>query len=126
MKVVAGIVERRRTAFGTVFLPGNEWLASALYPADIIQSARGFRYLSMDSVVARGCTEATSIMGLGGRHLVLYLDGARFSGDLSDLTNSVNVRDILAVEAYPDAQSIPALWRSMDACALIAFWTKRP
>jgi hypothetical protein len=33
--------------------------------------------------------------------------------------------DVLAVEAYPDVTSAPLLWRTNDACAVVAFWTKR-
>jgi hypothetical protein len=38
----------------------------------------------------------------------------------------VPVEDVLAVEAYPDVLSAPAQWRTNDACAVIAFWTRRP
>ncbi len=124
LKTLEGIADRRRTAFGTTFLPGNSWLQSALYISDVLQAARGFRYLSMDSVIARGCIEATSILGTQ-RRLKLYLEGQPFLGDLSELQHQVQARDVLAIEAYPDPQSIPAIWRSNDACALVAVWTKR-
>lgn len=57
--------------------------------------------------------------------VVVYLDGARFRGGLEALNNAVPMRQILAVEAYPDAASSPFLWRTKDACAVIAVWTKR-
>ena len=31
---------------------------------------------------------------------------------------------ILAIEAYPDVLSAPFLWRTNDACAVVAYWTK--
>ncbi|MEO8333916.1 MAG: carboxypeptidase-like regulatory domain-containing protein [bacterium] len=121
IKTLSGIAERRRTSFGTVFLPDNEWLKSASYPTDVLRAARGFTYLSIDSVRARGCT------GIGGtgKQIVVYVDGARFAGGLPDLLGSVLMRDVLAIETYPDVISAPALWRTNDACAVIAVWTKR-
>jgi hypothetical protein len=123
LKVLNGIAERRRVSFGTTFLPGNSWMESAIRITDVLQSARGFRYVSMDSVIPRGCLEAVSIFGIRQR-MVLMLDGSRFAGDLAELQHMVPMREVLAVETYPDPQSIPSLWRSNDACGLIAVWTK--
>jgi hypothetical protein len=121
IKTLSGIAERRRTSFGTVFLPGNEYLTTALYPTDVVRAARGFTYLSIDSVRARGC----SGIGSKGKSVVVYIDGIRFAGGLPDLSGAVTMKDVLAIEAYPDIVSAPFLWRTNDACAVIAVWTKR-
>jgi hypothetical protein len=120
LKIVEDIMRRSRTTFGSVFLPGNSALKGALYPMDVLRTARGFSYVSMDSVVARGCG-----LGSGGKGLVLYLDGLRFRAGMDELRNAVPMRDLLAVEAYPDVGSMPLQWRQDDTCAVIAVWTKR-
>jgi hypothetical protein len=121
VRVLGEIDQRSRTSFGTIFLPGNQWLATALYPADVLRAARGFSYLSMDAVRVRGCTYG---MGGSGRSLIVYLDGMRVGG-LEELKNMIPMRDVLAVEAYPDISSIPPLWRTRDACAVVAVWSRR-
>jgi hypothetical protein len=35
------------------------------------------------------------------------------------------MRELLAIETYPDATSTPLQWRDNDICAVIAVWTKR-
>lgn len=120
VKVLDDILKRARTSFGTVFLPGHDALKAALTPADVLRSARGFTYLSSDTVRARGCG-----MRSGNKKLLVYLDGLRFPQGLEELKNMVPMRDVLAVEAYPDAISTPLLYRTSDACAVIAVWTTR-
>ncbi|MEO7457246.1 MAG: carboxypeptidase-like regulatory domain-containing protein [Gemmatimonadaceae bacterium] len=123
IKVLDDLVKRNRASSGTMFLPGNVWLESALYPADVLRAARGFRYRSMNSVGVRGCETLNS---LGPRKsLAIYIDGGRFLGGLAELGTMVSMRDVLAIEAYPDMISVPAKWRSFDACAVIAIWTRR-
>jgi hypothetical protein len=121
LKILNEVLERGRTSFGTMFMPGNSWLESAMYPADVVRAARGFTYLGLDKVRARGCT----MLGTTNKHLVVYLDGGLFPGGLEELTSMVPVKQILAIEAYPDVISMPARWRSYDACAAIVVWTKR-
>lgn len=121
--VLSDLVKRSRAGGGTTFLPGNVWLESALYPADVLRAARGFQYLSYDSVRARGCAGATAV---GPRKIIaIYLDGFRMAEGFSDIQTMVNMRDVLAVEAYPDMLSVPAQFKTLDACAVIAIWTKR-
>lgn len=117
LKVLTEVAERGRTSFGTTFLPGNSWMQNALYPADVLRAARGFTYLSLDRVRARGC-------GHQSGKLIIYLDGNKFDG-MEAINNMVQMRDILAIEAYPDMIGVPAKWRTSDACAVIAIWTKR-
>ena len=116
LKVLRDVMDRRRFLAGTVFLPGNPTLQSALYPADVLTVARGFW-----SGRARGCTH----VGPTGKRLIVYIDGVRFPGGLEQLNSMVTIREVLAIEVYPDIISLPYLWRTSDACAVIAVWTKR-
>jgi hypothetical protein len=126
-KIIDDLLERRRVAAGTSFLPGNSWLATAIFPADVLRAARGFNYKSPTQVSARGCGGGDTIQ-MGGqskpKSLAVYIDGARAPLGLEQVRTSVQMQDILAVEAYPDVISAPFLWRTNDACAVIAFWTK--
>ena len=122
-KVLDDILERKVVANGTTFMPGNSWLATAIYPADVVRAAAGFRYLNPNSVDARGCILHRLTLSRSPKRVVVYIDGVR-AADLGQVTHSVPVSEILAVEAYPDVASAPFLWRTNDACAVIAFWTK--
>jgi hypothetical protein len=35
------------------------------------------------------------------------------------------MKQVLAIEAYPDVISMPYLWRTRGVCAVIAVWTKQ-
>lgn len=135
--VIRGILERNRIAAGTMFLPGNPWLRDALFPADVVRAARGFTYQNPTTISARPFS-AGSRCGLAGddlppepgiaakkKTIALYVDGERLRGGLPALNNLVPMREILAIETYPDVMSAPFIWRSKDACAVIAVWTRR-
>lgn len=59
------------------------------------------------------------------KRLVLYLDGMIFNGGLSMLNSTINMQEVLAIEAYPDVGNAPPQWRTQEACAIIAVWTKK-
>ncbi|MEO5815460.1 MAG: carboxypeptidase regulatory-like domain-containing protein [Gemmatimonadaceae bacterium] len=120
LKIVEDIKRRSRTSFGSVFLAGDPSLRAALYPTDVLRSARGFGYVNADSVLARGCRSVSK-----GQTIAVYVDGLRFTAGIDQLRNVVPIRDLLAVEAYPDLASMPLQWRKDDTCAVIALWTKR-
>ena len=124
IKVLNDLVKRNRAGGGTMFLPGNVWLESAIYPADVMRAARGFQYLNYDTIRARGCTGGGSA-GLVPKRLVIYLDGFRMAEGFEDVRTMISMRDVLAIEAYPDMIAVPGQWRTLDACAVIAIWTKR-
>lgn len=134
-KILGAIASRRSTSLGTVFLPGNVYLESSYDPADALRSATGFRYVSPEVLLSSGCGFrypppdvpwiATGSVRARTRSLAVYLDGARVAGGLSELRTAVTMRDILAMEAYQDIASAPMEWRTNDACAVLAIWTKR-
>ncbi|MEO6525009.1 MAG: carboxypeptidase-like regulatory domain-containing protein [Gemmatimonadaceae bacterium] len=119
-RTLRDIAERRRMSAGTQFFPGSSWMQSALQQSDVLRAARGFSWIGPDSVIARGCRD------FSGRklRLVVYLDGQRYPGGLGMLKNDVTMSDVLAMEAYPDFMGIPPMWRTNDACAVVAVWTK--
>ena len=112
------IVERSRTASGTMFLPGSSWLETATFPADVLRGAPGFHYRGPYDVQGR----------LECKSIAVYLDGLRML-DLAQLSNAAPMKSILAIEAYPDMTTAPLTYRTHDtaehACAVVAAWTKR-
>lgn len=134
-KILSAITGRRSTSIGSAFLPGNEWLESAYDPADVVRGAPGFRYVNPEVLLSSGCgfrypSPDEPRLALGPvrartRTLAVYLDGLRVVGGLSELRTAVTMRDVLAVEAYQDVMSAPLEWRTNDACAVLAIWTKR-
>lgn len=131
-KILEDLVVRNRTAGGTMFLPGNSWLKAAETPADVLRGARGFSLKSQTLAEARPqgmrgapCSSKDSLPVRGSKRIVVYLDGLRLGTGLEGLNDAISADQILAMETYPDVVSAPMLWRTNDACAVIAVWTKR-
>jgi hypothetical protein len=134
-KILDAIERRRSVSIGTVFLPGNQWMESAYDPADVARNATGFRYVSSDVLLSSGCefkyppvderVAPDAPARKRTRTLAVYLDGARVVGGLPQLKSAVTMREVLAVEAYPEIGSAPLEWRTNDACSVLAIWTKR-
>lgn len=134
-KILSAIQSRRSVSVGTVFLPGDPWMESAYDPADVARNASGFRYVSSEVLLSSGCgfqypppDEPAAINTAPRqrtRQLAVYLDGARVVGGLAQLKSAVTMREVLAVEAYPDIASAPLEWRTNDACSVLAVWTTR-
>ena len=103
----------------------------------MLRAARGFRYVSPTEIYGRGgprgpCTS-----------VAVYLNGGFFPGGFEALDNMVSIREVLAIEAYPDISFAPFQWRfnrTVDEtqstigksvkkpstpCALVAFWTRQ-
>jgi hypothetical protein len=66
----------------------------------------------------------------------VYVNGEFFPGGLAELDHVAPVRDVLAVEAYPDVAFAPLQWRSnvgamypdgspRQVCAVVVVWTSR-
>lgn len=131
-KVLDGIDERMRVASGTLIRAGDPFLATATEPSDALRAGRGFIVRSPTDVSARGlCRSASSNLPTRARSMhfqevAVYLDGLRLRGGLETLNNIIRPDDILAIETYPEVKSAPFLWRTEDACAVVAFWTKHP
>lgn len=128
-KLVDDIIRRHRASSGTAFLPGNSWLESAAFPADPLRAAIGFRYVNADLAYGRGL--------YGGQcRASVYLDGMLVPGGFRDLNAILNVRDVLAIEAYQDSMFVPEQWKKQVIgalgdgtpqfpCAIVLVWMKR-
>ena len=141
-KILDDVLRRQRSSFGTVFLPGNPWLEGAQHAADVLRAARGFSFRSPTEVYGRPMPEGPCTA------INVYVNGAFFPGGLEALDNMVSVRDVLAIEAYPDVAFAPIQWRgnlgvtlgpksakvrsgldlgpkSAKVCAVVVVWTTR-
>jgi hypothetical protein len=126
-KVLNEIALRMRVASGTLILASDLALRNATQAGEAVHSARGFSYKSATVYEARNQCRSTpqdTIRRRGRKEIAVYLDGVRMPAGLRSVNNLVPPGDILAIEAYPDVISAPFLWRTNDACAVIAFWTK--
>ena len=140
--VLHDIAARMRLASGTLITADNLSVRNSVYATDAIRIARGFTWKSPTRVQTRGTSagvrsarceslpSSDSIVRRVGVRTVpkvvaIYLDGTRLPGGLESINRMVPVDDILAIEAYPDVLTAPFLWRTNDACAVIAYWTKR-
>jgi hypothetical protein len=142
--VMEDIRRRMLVASGTLITADNLSVRNSTYATDAIRIARGFTWKSPTRVQTRGTTggiggsarceslpTSDSVVPRRGRGpirkvVVVYLDGTRLPGGLESINRMVPVSDILAIETYSDVLSAPFLWRTNDACAVIAYWTKRP
>jgi hypothetical protein len=129
------IEHRMRTANGTLILGEDLTVRNAKLGSDPLAMARGFRWKSKTVVEARGgCrsyprSDSMVVNPRASRRqkfIAVYLDGGRLPGGLESINRMVPPSDILAIEAYPDVVSAPFIWRTNDACAVIAYWTKKP
>jgi hypothetical protein len=141
--VMEDIRRRMLVASGTLITADNLSVRNSTYATDALRIARGFAWKSPTRVQTRGTSGGAagsvrceslpsmdSVIPRRGRSIkksvAVYLDGSRMPGGLESINRMVPVADILAIEAYPDVLSAPFLWRTNDACAVIAYWTKRP
>lgn len=129
VKILEGIQQRMLTSHGTYFGPGNEYLAYALFPGDVVRAATGFSYKGPTKILARAPACSTMVSNIsksaaGVKHIAIYLDGMKQPGGLETVANMIPMKDVLAIEAYPEITSAPFLWRTNDACAVIAIWSK--
>jgi len=132
--VLREIDRRLRVANGSVLTADDLSVRNAKLASDALSMAKGFQRKSETVVQARGgCRSwprsdslpARGHLGMG-RVVAIYLDGTRLPGGLESANRMIPPSDILAIESYPDVISAPFIWRTRDACAVVAFWTKRP
>jgi len=133
--VLQDVLDRSRSSFGTFFLPGHPALKDAWHAADVMKHARGFTFRSPTEIYGRRIGTIGNSMCSS---VAVYLNGVILAGGFEALDNAVSVREILAIEAYPDVLFAPIQWRinrglSSDPskgpsspCAIVLVWTKRP
>ena len=129
-RILREIERRLRVANGSVLTADDLSVRNATMASEALSMARGFRRKSLTVVEGRGgCRSigrSDSLLRRGTKAIAVYLDGTKMPGGLESINRMVPPSDILAIEAYPDVISAPFLWRTNDACAVIAFWTRRP
>jgi hypothetical protein len=111
--IITGVIKRGREASGTQFLPGNTHLETALKPSDVLAWANGAVMKA-----ARSC-RGTDLRP------VAYLNGAPIAGGIEALDSLIPMREVLAIEVYPDRMFIPSLYMTTNVCAVFAVWTTR-
>lgn len=131
------IEARLRVGNGTLIRAGDLSVRNSVEASDAIRAAHGFRWRGPTKVSARpyavgfATRECESVVHIDTlktvttKEVAIYLDGTRLAGGLETVNRLVPPSAILAIEAYPDVTSAPPLWRTNDACAVIAFWTTR-
>jgi hypothetical protein len=135
-RILSDILSRSSVAAGTTFLPGNSWLKAAETPTDVLRAARGFTqkgfakvegrpYVTTGGTLSACQSKSADAPAANDKSVAIYLDGLRYPAGLEALNNDVLPRQILAIEAYPDVMSAPSVWRTNDACAVVAVWTHR-
>jgi hypothetical protein len=121
---------RMRTAHGTLLKYDHPSVLNAQRASDPVVVARGFRWGTINTIrTTSGCVtlaRSDTVPRRGMPTIAIYVDGNRTPSSIEAVNRMVPTRDILAIEAYPDMASAPFRWRSTDACAVLAFWTKRP
>jgi hypothetical protein len=123
------VLRRRRSSFGTFFLPNSPALKSALHTVDVLSEARGFSTArcARDGIVR--CYQGR----LGCRSIAVYVNGAIYPEGFESLDLVAPPDDVLAVEAYPDVGFAPVQWRgnvgldrnSLAVCAVVVVWTRQ-
>lgn len=130
--VISSIQQRLLVARGTLIRSDNMSVLNGSYASDAIRAAAGFMMRGPTSVSAGVTATGKACASVprptnpppGFKTVIVYLDGMKMPAGLESINQMVPVKDILAVEAYPDVTSAPFLWRTNDACAVVAFWTK--
>jgi hypothetical protein len=139
LRVLDDVLRRKRIGMGTTFLPGHPALQSATYISDVMREARGFLYQGPNKILGRA-------LGGGGRcpNIAVYVDEVRQPDGFAWLDHAAGVKDVLAIETWPDILLAPVQYRRgpartpMDSqgrslqhtpepapCALVLVWTRR-
>ena len=127
-RVLEDILRRRRHYGGTFFLPGSDAITRASFTSDLLKEARGFTHSGGTNVAARGQRNC----------IALFVDDAFEPLALDALDQAVPLKDLLAMETYPNVGLAPVQYqfgfgrpdplnpsRRIAACAIIVAWTKR-
>lgn len=127
--VLHDIAGRLRAAHGSLIRYDDAALRNAERASDPLRTARGFRWNTVNTIrTSSGCmtlSRADTVGSLRQQLIAIYVDGNRTASALETVNRMVPPREILAIETYPDMIAVPSRWRSSNACAVVAYWTKR-
>lgn len=139
LTVLDDVLRRSRVGTGTTFLPGHPALRSAHFVSDVMREARGFQFMGPTKIRGRA-------IGSGARcqNVAVYVDDVRQPDGFTVLDQSVRIKDVLAIETWPDIRLAPVQYRrgteptrtnapgsaepaypDSRPCALVLVWTQR-
>jgi hypothetical protein len=140
LRVLDDVLRRSRIGMGTTFLPGHPALRSATFVSDVMREARGFQWAGPNRIYGR-----VTGNGVRCRSVAVYVDDVRQPEGFAWLDHAVEVRNVLAIETWPDIRLAPMQYRvGTEAtitnvpkpkdlamlpegrpCALVLVWTRR-
>jgi hypothetical protein len=132
-RVLDELLFRKRFGAGTVFLPGNPFLAGAGRVADVLRAARGFSPKPNGGYYGRAAPTVSCDPFAKCKasprcdNIRVYVNGERLLDGLENIDHAVHVREVIGIEAYPDVAFAPPEWRFSGgdgACAIVAVWTR--
>jgi hypothetical protein len=100
-RVLQEVLARRRHYGGTFFLPGSDAMKFAHLTSDLMKEARGFRWISPTKI--SGC-------------VALFVDDSYQPAALELLDVIAPLKDVLAVETYPNIALAPIQYRHAFGC----------
>lgn len=140
LRLLDDVLRRKRIGMGTTFLPGHPALRSATFVSDVMREARGFLYQGPNRILGRVQPE-------GGPcpYVAVYVDDVRQPGGFAGLDHAASVKEVLAIETWPDIMLAPVQYRrgtmstggiagssggiaeqpEPPPCALVLVWTRR-
>ncbi len=139
--VLDDVLRRSRVGMGTTFLPGHPALRAATFVSDVMREARGFLYQGPDKILGR----------VHGRdrcaNIAVFVNDVRQPDGFAWLDHTAPIRDVLAIETWPDLAFAPVQYRRAvpgtqdeqasnsrwarrgapepPPCALVLVWTRR-
>jgi hypothetical protein len=139
LRVLDDVLRRSRIGMGTTFLPGHPALRSAHFVSDVMREARGFLWMGPAKI--RGRPKPS---GQRCSNVAVYVDEVRQPDGFTWLDHAVSVKNVLAIETWPDIRFAPVQYRRgteltpMNVpvseeprspegrpCALVLVWTNR-
>ncbi len=135
--VLDDVLRRSRVGMGTTFLPGHPALRSATFVSDVMRDARGFLYQGPNKILGRAHGRNRC------ENIAVFLNDVRQPEGFVGLDHSAPIKDVLAIETWPDLGLAPVQYRRAvpstqgfrssygarppeePPCALVLIWTRR-
>lgn len=135
--VLDDVLRRSRVGMGTTFLPGHPALRSATFISDVMRDARGFLYQGPNKILGRAHGRDRC------ENIAVFVNDVRQPEGFVGLDHSAHIKDVLAIETWPDLGLAPVQYRRAvpstqgirssygarppeePPCALVLIWTRR-
>jgi hypothetical protein len=137
LQVLDDVLRRSRVGMGTTFLPGHPALRSATFVSDVMRDARGFLYQGPNKILGRAHGRDRC------ENIAVFVNDVRQPEGFVGLDHSAHIKDVLAIETWPDLGLAPVQYRRAvpstqgigssygarppeePPCALVLIWTRR-